>query len=524
VTERLARSAGLIGLGTLASRVLGLVRDKVLALYFGAGDVMDAYNVATRIPTLLRELFAEGAMSAAFVPTFTRYLARGGKPAAWRLGSLVLNALLIVTGTLVVLGLVFATPLTRLYASEFGAVPGKLELTATLTRITLPFLTLVALAAAFMGMLNALRRFFIPAFSPAMFNVLLIVSVVGSAWLAPRFGFTMITGVAFGFVAGGVAQMAVQWPALRREGFRHQWILDLRDPGLREVMILMGPGVVGQAAAQVNLLVNTWLATSQGTGAVSWLSNAFRLMYLPIGIFGVSVATAAIPDLARHAARGAYDDLRSTLSSGMRLMLMLSVPSFVGLVALAGPIVEATLQGGAFTSGDRQAVAAALWFYAPGLVGYSVVKIVSPCFYAMRDARTPVIVSGVSVLANLVLNILLVRALGYRGLALGTGIAANVNAGLLLFILSKRIGGVDGARVSVALVKITIASCVMGVAAFYLEVGLHHLLPGQWLLPRLVRVAGAIGAALAVLGFAAHVLRIQEFGAALQRVVSRLRA
>jgi putative peptidoglycan lipid II flippase len=524
MTERLARSAGLIGVATLASRVLGLVRDKVLALFFGAGDVMDAYNVATRIPTLLRELFAEGAMSAAFVPTFTRYLTTGGKPAAWRLGSLVLNTLLAVTGALVVVGIVFATPLTRLYASEFSAVPGKLELTAQLTRITLPFLTLVALAAAFMGMLNALRRFFIPAFSPAMFNVVLIASAVGSAWLAPRLGFAAITGVAFGFVAGGVAQMAVQWPALRREGFRHRWTFDLRDPGLREVLILMGPGAVGQAAAQVNLLVNTWLATSEGTGAVSWLSNAFRLMYLPIGIFGVSVATAAIPDLARHAARGAYDDMRSTLSSGMRLMLMLSVPSFVGLVVLASPIVEATLQGGEFKPSDTTAVAQALWFYAPGLVGYSIVKIVSPCFYALRDARTPVIVSVVSVIANLVLNLLLVQALGYRGLALGTGIAANINAGLLLLILSRRIGGVDSARVLRALVKISIASCLMGVAAYYAEVGLHHLLPGQWLAPRLTRVAGAIGVGVGVLGLAAHLLRIQEFGAAMQRVVSRLRA
>jgi putative peptidoglycan lipid II flippase len=315
--------------------------------------------------------------------------------------------------------------------------------------------------------------------------------------------------------------MAVQWPALRREGFTHQWILDLGDPGLHEVMTLMGPGVVGQAAAQVNLLVNTWLATSQGTGAVSWLSNAFRLMYLPIGIFGVSIATAAIPDLARHAARGAYADIRSTLSAGMRLMLMLSVPSFVGLVALARPIVEATLQGGAFRASDTEAVSRALWFYAPGLVGYSIVKIVSPCFYALRDARTPVITSGVSMIANLVLNVVLVQVLGYRGLALGTGIAANVNAGLLLFILSKRIGGVDGARVARAFAKITVASCVMGVAAFWAETGLHHLLPGQWLLPRVLRVGGAIGAALGVLGLAAHFLRIEEFGAALRRVLSR---
>src|SRR5262245_2815997 len=298
MTERLARSAGLVGLGTLGSRVLGLVRNWVLSGYFGAGDTMDAFNVAARFPTLLRELFAEGAMSAAFVPTFTRYLTNQGKPAAWRLGSQVLNALFIVTGALVLLGVVFAVPLVRLYASEYASVPGKLELTTSLTRITLPFLTLVALAAVLMGMLNALRRFFIPALSPAMFNVVLIASAMASQWLGPHLGINPITCLAAGFTLGGVAQMAVQWPKLRSEGYRHQWALDLRDPGLREVLILMGPGTLGQAAAQINLLVNTWLATSQGTGAVSWLNNAFQLMYMPIGIFGVSVATAAIPDLS----------------------------------------------------------------------------------------------------------------------------------------------------------------------------------------------------------------------------------
>jgi putative peptidoglycan lipid II flippase len=512
-----------VGLGTLGSRVLGLVRNWVLSGYFGAGDTMDAFNVAARIPTLLRELFAEGAMSAAFVPTFTRYLTNEGKPAAWRLGSQVLNALLIVTGSLVALGVIFAGPLVRLYASEYAAVPGKIQLTTSLTRLTLPFLMLVALAAVLMGMLNALRRFFIPALSPATFNLVLIVSAIASQWIGPRIGVEPILGLAAGFTLGGLAQMAVQWPKLRQEGFRHQWVLNFRDPGLREVLILMGPGTLGQAAAQINLLVNTWLATSQGTGAVSWLNNAFQLMYMPIGIFGVSVATAAIPDLSRYAALGSYDGMRSTLSSAMRLMFMLSVPSCLGLIALAVPIAELTLEHGRFTHADTLAVATALQLYAPGLIGYSLVKIVSPTFYALQDARTPVLVSVVTILANLVLNVTLVNALGYKGLALGTALAAIVNASLLVVVLSRRIGGVDGARVAGSFARIAAASVAMAATAYYAEAWLHHLAPAPSIAMRAARVLGAITLGMTVLAVSAWALRIEEFRQATSRVLSRFK-
>jgi putative peptidoglycan lipid II flippase len=523
MTERLARSAGLVGLGTLGSRVLGLVRNWVLSGYFGAGNTMDAFNVAARIPTLLRDLFAEGAMSAAFVPTFTRYLTNDGKPAAWRLGSQVLNALIIVTGALVLLGVLFAGPLVRLYASEYATVPGKIELTISLTRLTLPFLVLVALAAALMGMLNALRRFFIPALSPAMFNLVLIMSAVASQWIGPRIGIEPIMGLAAGFTLGGLAQMLVQWPRLRQEGFRHQWVLNFRDPGLREVLILMGPGTLGQAAAQINLLVNTWLATSQGTGAVSWLNNAFQLMYMPIGIFGVSVATAAIPDLSRYAALGSHDGMRTTLSSAMRLMFMLSVPSCLGLVGLAVPISELTLEHGRFTHADTIAVARALQLYAPGLIGYSLVKIISPTFYALQDARTPVLVSVLTILVNLALNVILVNQMGYKGLALGTSLAALVNASLLIVVLSRRIGGIDGARVFTSFAKIVAASLVMAVAAYYAEAWLHHLLPAPSIAMRAVRVLGAIGLGVGVLAASAMALGLEEFRQAMSRVLSRFK-
>jgi putative peptidoglycan lipid II flippase len=537
MSTRLARSAGLISVATMASRLLGVVRESVLAAIFGAGMQMDAFNVAFRIPNLLRDLFAEGAMTAAFVPTFTRTLTGRGREAAWRLGNLVINALLLITGGLVVLGILFAQPITNAIAagdnslaqrifgapgmSGFGSIPGKLELTTELTRIMMPFLTMVAVAVAMMGMLNSLRRFFIPALSPAMFNVATILCAFAVVPLMPRFGLPPIAGIAIGTLLGGLGQILLQWPVLRREGFRYQPILDFNDPDLREILRLMGPGTLGLAAVQINVFVNTYLATTQEQGAVSWLGYAFRLMYLPIGLFGVSIATAALPDIARHANNGDHPAMRRTISGALRMMLMLNVPATVGLMALANPIVALILERRAFGPADTAATAAALMFYAPGLLGYSAVKIASPSFYSLRDSRTPVIVSVVSVLANLGINLLLIRVLGYKGLALGTAIAAIINAGALLWILRGRIGGLEGRRIAVSLTKITIASLVMGAAAWATAYGLEIALPGRGEMVKALRVFASIGAGIIVLIASARLLRIAEFDEAFSRVLRR---
>ena len=518
--SRLARSAGLIGAAILASRLLGLVREVVQGAYFATSNAADAFGVATRIPSLLRDLFAEGAMSAAFVPTLSRLHKTGGREAAWRLGSQVINALIVVTGAFVIVGTVFAGPLVDLFAPGFEQQAGKTSLTVSLTRINMPFLLLVAVAAACMGMLNSLRRFMIPASSSALFNVVFIVSTVVLVPIFTRTGIEPVMALGIAMLAGGVAQIAVQWPALRREGYRHQWVLNPSDPGLRAVLILMGPGTLGVAAQQINLLVNTSLATAE-PGAVSALGYAFRLLYMPIGIFGVSLATAAIPDLARQAAEHAYAEMREVLSFSVRLMLMLSVPASVGLMVLAVPIVELIFEHGAFGPSDTQKVAAALIFYAPAIAGYSIVKIAGPSFYSLQDSRTPVIVSLITIGSNLVLNLALNSVMGFRGLALGTSLAATLNAGLLLLLLGRRIGGMDGSRIGRSLAKILVASALMGLVGYFAEQSLRDVLPGGSVLTRAVRVGGAIGVSLATLAVAAWVLRIHEFRAALTRVLSR---
>ncbi len=521
--DSLARSAGLIGAATMTSRVLGVVREQVLAYLFGAGNAMDAFNVAFRIPNLVRDLFAEGAMSSAFVPTFTRTLTLQGREPAWRLGSHVVNALLVMTGLLIVLGIVFAGPLVQAFAGEYAHVPGKIELTVHLTRIMLPFLALVAVAAAVMGMLNSLHQFFIPALSPAMFNVGTILCAVALVPLMPHVGLPAITAIAIGTIVGGIGQLAIQWPSLRRAGFRYRPVLDLRDEGLRRVLFLMGPGTMGLAATQVNVFVNTVLATGEGTGAVSWLNYAFRLMYLPIGLFGVSIATAAVPSISRLAAQEDGPGVRRTMADGITLMLMLNVPATLGLAALASPIVALLFERGRFTPADTAATAAALQFYAVGLVGYSVVKIASPTFYALHDSRTPVTVSVAIVLLNAAMSYLFVGVLGFRGLALGTSIAALLNAALLLWLLRSRLHGIEGGRITAALAKITVAGVAMSAAAWATERGLHALLPGMWVWTQVARVSVAIGAGFAVLFLLAHLLRIPEFQQAVAVLSARVR-
>jgi putative peptidoglycan lipid II flippase len=520
MTRGLAKSAGLIGLATLSSRILGLVRDTVTAYFFGTSAQFAAFTVATRVPALLRELFAEGAMSAAFVPTLTRKLEKDGKQEAWRLASNVINGLILVTGVLTLLGIIFAKPLvTLLVAEKYELTPGQLELTMQLARINLPFLMLIAVAAACMGILNALRRFLVPALSPATFNVVFIASAAILVPLFRKLGVSDIHALSIGMLGGGLAQILVQLPLLRREGYRHRWILNFNDPGFRQVLVLMGPGTLGVAAAQINLLVNTSLATSdlQAPGALRY---AFQLMYLPIGIFGVSVATATIPDLARQAGAQAFSEMGKTVSWAVRLMLVLSIPSIVGLIVLAHPIIQMVLERGAFDPVSTAMTAPALAFYAPGILGYSLVKIASPSFYSMQEARTPVIISVVTIAVNLVLNIWLNSLMGYRGLALGTALAANVNAGLLLIVLSKRLSSLEGSKILQTFIKTAIASAIMGVAAYYAHAGLAHTIGDARLWQRAINVFGAIGTGVGVFAVAAHVLHVEEFRAAMTRVLA----
>ncbi len=507
----------------MTSRVLGLMREQVLAYWFGASDAMDAFLVAFRVPSLVRDLFAEGAMSAALVPTFSRTLARDGKARAWELGNSVMNALMLATGLFVAAAIVFAPVLVGWLAGDYATVPGKFELTVTLTRVMAPFLILIAVAAACMGMLNSLNVFFIPALSPAMFNVASIVVGVGLVPVAMQVGIQPILAMAIGTLVGGLGQVMLQWPTLRAHGYRWTPRLDFADPGLRRMLVLMGPGIVGLAATQLNVFVNTVVATGEGTGAVSWLGYAFRVMYLPIGLFGVSIATATTPALARLAAADEMPRMRSTLGSAVALMLTLNVPATLGLIVLAVPIVRLLFERGSFGAADTASTAAAVQLYAVGLVGYSVVKILSPAFYALGSSRTPAAVGVAAVLLNAFLSVTTAPIFGYRGLALSASIAALFNAATLAILLRRRLGGLALDQVAVTFGKVLAAAAAMAATSWWIEQWLGSILPGGSLVAQGLRLGGAIAAGVVVLGLSAQLLGIREFEEVRDGALARLR-
>jgi len=484
---QLARRAGIVALAVLSSRILGLVREQVFAIAFGAGRVLDAYVTAFRIPNLFRDLFAEGALSAAFVATFTQTLERQGEARAWRLASLVVNTLAIVVGTLCLVGIVLAPAITHAIAPGFAESPGKAELTIRLTRIMFPFLLLVALAAVAMGVLNSRQHFGLPAAASAFFNLGSVVGGLACAgWLAPGYlggvlseisggvpptedpalAAHAITGMAIGTLLGGFLQLGVQLPSLRTVGFRWSPVLALRDPGLHQVLRLMGPATLGAAAVQVNVFINNNFASYLGDGAVSWLNVAFRFMQLPIGLFGVAIGTVTLPVVSRHAAHGQQQAMRDALRQSLELVAILCCPAAAGLALFGVPIVGLVYEHGRFTAADTAAAAAALAGYALGLAGYAGIKVVAPAFYALDDARTPARVAGLSILTNLGLNWLLVRGLGFGhvGLALSTSLVALANFAILFGMLRRRLGSL-GPGPAATLARVLVATAIMlGVA------------------------------------------------------------
>jgi len=475
---RVTRSAGIVSLAVMGSRLLGLVREQVFAALFGVGMHSDAFIAAFRIPNLLRDLFAEGALSAAFVSTFSHRIVTEGERAAWRLANLVFNGLLLVLTGVTLLGILLAPQIVGLIARGFEAIPGKMALTIEMTRLMFPFIILVAMAAVAMGILNSKDRFGIPASASTFFNLGSILGGVGLAYLLdPSFGSRAIIGWAIGTLIGGALQFVIQVPSLYRVGFRYEPIVSFRDEGVRQILRLMGPAVIGAAAVQVNVFVNTNFASYLGDGPVSWLNYAFRLMQFPIGVFGVAIGMATLPAVSRAAARGDLAEFRRTLAASLGLVFFLCVPSACGLAVLGEPIIRVIYERGRFTPFDTEQTAAALAFYAIGLAGYAAIKVLAPAFYALNDARTPMRISLISIATNYTFNALLVRHLGFghRGLALSTSLVALFNFVALFVLMRRKIGRLDGWSLFRSLGKIALASGVMSLvcAGVFRELEAH---------------------------------------------------
>ena len=532
-----ARSAGIVSLAVMASRVLGLAREMVFAYFFGASKSFanDAYVIAFRIPNLLRDLFAEGALSSAFVPVFSEYLVKKDEKEAFRLSNMVATALVLILGSIVVLGIIFAEPVVAFIAPGFEASPEKFALTVRMTRIMMPFILLVALAAQSMGVLNARDRFGIPALASAFFNVGSIIGGLAVAALLtdPTFSHPIravvenptegIIGMAYGVLIGGFMQYAVQWPSLRGAGFKYRPILSFTHPGVRRIFRLMVPAIIGGSAVQVNVLINSNFASNiPETGPVSWLSYAFRLMQFPIGVFGVAIATATLPAISRNAALKEVKDFRRTLAASIRLAFLLTVPSAVGLMVLGRPIIALIYERGHFGPNDTTHTAGALAFFAIGLAGYSAIKILAPAFYALNDSRTPMLISLFSILTNFFMNWMLVDVMRERGLALSTSVNALLNCSALYFIMRRRLKGIDDRKTAFALGKILFASAVMAAVCWVASSTISRF-AGESFTARLLNVTASVTLGAGTFYLCALLLGIEELTAATNAITRRFR-
>jgi len=526
-SQSVARSAGVTSIAVLASRITGLVREITLAHYFGATAAYDAYLLGFRIPNLTRDLFAEGALSSAFVPTFVEALQKKSRAEAAHLANLVATAIILVVGTLCLLGMIFAPAMVDLLAPGFRQIVGKHELAVRLTRIMCPFLLVVALAAQAMGILNACNQFALPALSSSMFNVGSLAVGLSLGFLAgPQLGIPAIEGMAWGVLTGGCIQLFAQVPALVRSGFVFRPALDWSHTGLRQILRLMGPAILGNAAVQINVMVNTSFA-SEINGGMSWLGYAFRLMQLPLGLFGVAIGGATLPAISRSVARGDMDDFRRTLSRSLGLVFLLTIPSSAGLFVLGPSIIGALFERGEFTPYDTQQTAMALGWFALGLAGYSALKVLVPAFYALKDARTPMIVSLASIAINygVVSTMTSQPGFGLAGLAMSTSVVAITGSLILFTILKRRITGLYGRALLASVLRVLAAAAAMSAAIWATSwLVASRVDPGR--LRYLLDLALSIPSGLAVYYLACRLLRVEEMALAvdaLERPLARLR-
>jgi putative peptidoglycan lipid II flippase len=419
---------------TLISRILGYVRDFVIARTFGVQDATDAFFIAFKLPNLLRRLFAEGAFSQAFVPILAEYKNRRGEQATRLLVDHVAGALALVLFVVTVIGVLAAPLIVYATASGFTATPGKFELTVDLLRVTFPYILFISLTAFAGGVLNTYSRFSVPAVTPSLLNL----SFIGFAlWGAPYFD-PPVTALAWAVFVGGIAQLALQAPFLHRLGLFPRFKLDLKDDGVRRILRQMGPAVFGVSISQVSLVINAIYASWLVTGSVSWLYYADRLMEFPIGLLGVALGTILLPSLAKHHADRSTDEYSGLLDWGLRLTLLLGAPAAVALALLAVPLVTTLFHYGAFSADDVFATRRAVVAYSAGLIGLVMVKVLAPGFYARQDIRTPVRIALVTLGLTQVMNFAFIWPLQHAGLALAIGLGACINAALLLRILLQR--------------------------------------------------------------------------------------
>ncbi len=522
--QNVTRAAGVVSIAVMGSRILGLARETAIGYYFPSKSSADAFYLAFRIPNFLRDMFGEGILSKAFITTFLATEAEDGEEAAWNLTNRIFNLTCLVLIGIIILGFGFAPAIVDVLARpdfdqnldtvEHFGFDSKIELAVYLTQLMFPYLLFVSFAATAMGLLNSKGKFGIPACASAFFNVSSLAIGIGGYYLCPLVEMHPITGMAIGVIIGGILQFLIQVPSMSRVGFRYRPMLSLRDPRVLQVLHLIGPAVLGVAAVQVNLLTNTFFITTDA-GWLTWISRAYRVMHLPIGIFGVAISTVALPQLARLATAGETENFRNALSYALRLMLALTIPAGIGLMVLSAPICRLLYEWGVTVEEDTIGTAGLLFVYAFGLCGFSTLKIVTDGFYAYKDIRAPVIVSICAVTLNICLNYLFIYRgffLDPRAVVFSTVLTVTLNCGVLLLLLRRKVGGLGLRSVVPLTLKILIASAVMGFICWLT----NGVIENDWLgtvgiIPRTVGVFAPIGLGLLILAAMYKLLKVSEF-------------
>lgn len=462
--KSIVKSASIISLATIASRILGFIRDIIIAKLFGTRETAQAFVVALRIPNLLRDLVGEGATNSAVVPVFSEYLVKR-KEEFWHLVNVVLNLLFIVLSIVTILGITCAPIIVRLIAPGFAGNPAKLFLTIKLTRILFPYLIFISLTAYSMGILFVFKSFFTPSFSPCLLNIATIIA----ALLASRGMKEPIVGLAIGVLVGGLLQLSVQIPPLFKKGFKIERVKSLRHPRAKQIGKLLLPRVFGSAIYQLNIFVDTICASLgniAGEGAVAAIYYANRIIQFPMAVFGIALASAVLPTMSELAAEKDLEKFKKTLMFSLRGIFLIMIPSSVMLIVLSQPLTKIFFQRGQFNSYSTAITSSALLFYAFGLFAYAGVKILVSCFYSLQDTLTPVKVAGLSLIVNVVLNVTLMFPLKVGGIALASAISAGLNFCILFYILKKRIGSFDS-KFFDFFCKIFLISVLMGAAVFF---------------------------------------------------------
>jgi putative peptidoglycan lipid II flippase len=513
--KNIARAAGVLGFATILSRIMGMVRDMVVSRMFGAGFATDAFFAAFQIPNMLRRFFAEGALTSAFVPTFSEWLTQRGEGEGKKLANVCFTLLTIVMALVTVLGIIFSPQIVHLMFPGFSQQPSlplpdgrfitKPQLTVFLNRLMFPYIFFISLVALCMGILNTMRHFFTPAISTVLLNISMIACAL---FLHDRFDVPIIS-LAIGVVAGGILQLLLQLPTLYRLGFPIAPCFDFSHPAVRKIALLMGPAVFGVGVYYLNITVGNILASLLPQGSVSYLYYAQRLFEFPQGIFTVSVAQAVLPSMSRQAAAGDMDGLKDSLTFGLRLTLFITIPAMAGLLICTVPIFSLLFMGGAFDYGKVVNCSEALFFYSLGLSLVALVRVLVPAFYSLQDTRTPVMVAFVTFIINLLFSLALMGPLKHGGLALASTLSALFQMAMLIFLLRRKIGRFGGKHISLCGGKTLIASIPMAVSVYWIiqiaewsAVG-HKLFKGAVL-------GGAIGGGIIIFLISAHILRINE--------------